>query len=54
MTTHSEWEDVAASFMGMTPEAKIEFMNKLADRGVGDDFLKAFFIAHRKLENENP
>jgi hypothetical protein len=49
----SEWEDVAASFLGMTPEARVEFIERLADKGVGDEILKAFFVAHRKLENDN-
>jgi hypothetical protein len=53
MSGQSEWEPLARMFLGMTSEARIEFMNDLADKGVGDEFLKAFFVTHRKLENRN-
>jgi hypothetical protein len=49
----SEWEPLARMFLGMASSARISFMNDLADKGVGDEFLKAFFVFHRKLENEN-
>jgi hypothetical protein len=53
MSGPSEWEPLARMFLGMTPEARIEFMNNLADKGVADEFLRALFVSHRTLENRN-
>jgi hypothetical protein len=49
----TEWEDLAATFLGLPPEGRVALINTLADKGFNDDFLQALFVAHRKLENQN-
>jgi hypothetical protein len=48
----SPWAEIAATFHGMTPEARVECMNRLADIGVPDEILKALYLHHRKIENQ--
>jgi hypothetical protein len=49
----SEWAEIAATFHSMTPEGRVEYMNKLADIGTSDQILKVLFHHHRKLILEN-